>query len=76
MIYRITSRKLPEAQKLNAFLAQYVRFISADSSLRDVLASKIPAEQERVKNFRKQYGSHKMGETTIDMVSKVFLRFL
>ena len=47
-----------------------MRFISADSSLRDVLAAKIPAEQERVKNFRKQYGATKMGETTIDMVSR------
>lgn len=54
---------------MNAFLAQYARFISADSSLRDVLAAKIPAEQERVKNFRKQHGATKMGETTIDMVS-------
>lgn len=67
-IYRISARKLPEAQKLNALLASYVRFISADSSLRDVLAAKIPAEQERVKNFRKQYGNTVMGETTIDMM--------
>lgn len=54
---------------MNAFLAQYARFFTADSSLRDVLAAKIPAEQERVKNFRKQHGATKMGETTIDMVS-------
>jgi len=64
-IYRITANRLQEAQKLNALL---VRFISADSSLRDVLAAKIPKEQERVKNFRKQYGSTVMGETTIDMM--------
>uniref|UniRef100_A0A1B0FIC6 Citrate synthase n=1 Tax=Glossina morsitans morsitans TaxID=37546 RepID=A0A1B0FIC6_GLOMM len=68
-IYRIsTTRKMPEVQKLSALLASYVRFISADSSLRDVLAEKIPAEQEKVKNFRKQYGSFKTGETTVDMI--------
>lgn len=55
---------------MNALLASYVRFISADSTdLRDVLASKIPKEQERVKNFRKEYGATKVGEVTIDMVS-------
>uniref|UniRef100_A0A1B0ARS4 Citrate synthase n=1 Tax=Glossina palpalis gambiensis TaxID=67801 RepID=A0A1B0ARS4_9MUSC len=69
-IYRIfsTTRKIPEVQKLNALLASYVRFISADTSLRDVLAAKILVEQERVKNFREQYGSFKMGEITIDMM--------
>lgn len=67
-IYRITASKLPEAQKFNALLATYARFLSADSSLKDVLAAKIPKEQERVKNFRKQYGATKTGETTIEMM--------
>lgn len=65
---RISSSRLLEAQKLNALLAAtFVRSGSSDS-LRDVLAAKIPAEQERVKNFRKQHGALKMGETTIDMM--------
>lgn len=54
-----------------AFPALYscVRHISGEkTSLRDVLADKIPAEQERVKAFRKQYGNTKVGEVTVDMV--------
>ncbi|XP_030382211.1 probable citrate synthase, mitochondrial [Scaptodrosophila lebanonensis] len=67
-IYRISARKLVEAQKLPN-VGSYVRLIAADGrSLRDVLAAKVPQEQERVKNFRKQHGSTKMGETTIDMM--------
>ncbi|XP_055842067.1 probable citrate synthase, mitochondrial [Episyrphus balteatus] len=67
-LVRITSSKLPEAQKLNSVLASYVRFLSGDASLRQVLEAKIPKEQERVKNFRKQHGNTKVGETTIDMM--------
>jgi len=40
------------------------------TNLKDVLMKKIPAEQDNVKNFRKEYGNTKIGEVTIDMVSQ------
>ena len=46
-----------------------MRNLSESTDLRDVLVKKIPIEQERVKNFRKQYGSTKVGEVNVDMVS-------
>lgn len=49
--------------------ATYVRNISADRSLKDVLAEKIPKEIETVKAFRKQHGNTKIGEVTVDMAS-------
>lgn len=57
-------------QKALPVLSTYVRSISADStSLRDVLANKIPEEIENVKAFRKSHGATKVGEVTVDMVS-------
>lgn len=41
----------------------------ASTDLKNVLAKKIPAEQQRVKEFRKQHGATKVGEVTVDMVS-------
>lgn len=35
------------------------------------MAAKIPKEQERVKNFRKNHGATKVGEVTVDMVSSI-----
>lgn len=40
----------------------------ASTDLRSVMAEKIPKEQERVKNFRKEFGNVKVGEVTVDMV--------
>lgn len=45
-----------------------MRNASGDKSLKDVLAEKIPAEQENVKAFRKEHGATKVGEVTVDMV--------
>ncbi|CAD7087886.1 unnamed protein product [Hermetia illucens] len=64
-LIRVPASKLPELQKT---LITCVRYISADGSLRDVLAAKIPKEQERVKSFRKEYGNTKVGEVTVDMM--------
>jgi citrate synthase len=52
-------------------LAVVLRNLSDTTDLKAVLAKKIPAEQERVKEFRKTYGSTKVGEVTVDMVSVV-----
>lgn len=47
-----------------------MRSLSSEStSLKDVLAQKIPAEIENVKAFRKEHGKTKVGEVTVDMVS-------
>ncbi len=43
----------------------------ASTDLKSVLEKKIPAEQERVKTFRKEYGNKVVGDVTVDMVSKI-----
>jgi len=40
----------------------------ASTDLKKVLTDRIPKEQERVKAFRKDHGSTKVGEVTVDMV--------
>lgn len=44
----------------------------ASTDLKAILADKIPKEQERVKNFRKEYGSTVVGDVTVDMVRTLF----
>lgn len=50
-------------------IATCVRNASDSTDLKAVLNEKVPKEQERVKNFRKQHGNTKVGEVTVDMVS-------
>lgn len=50
-------------------MTNFVRNISADKTLKEILAEKIPQEQENVKAFRKSHGATKVGEITVDMVS-------
>lgn len=73
---------LDERNRLFVFLFQkitstiFLRPLSDSSTdLKKVLAEKIPKEQERVKNFRKQHGSTKVGEVTVDMVRDLLLQF-
>lgn len=56
-------------QKTLPAFTSFVRNISADKTLKETLAEKIPQEQENVKAFRKSHGSTKVGEVTVDMVS-------
>lgn len=42
--------------------------MSDHTDLKDILANKIPYEQERIKKFRKDCGNVKIGEITVDMV--------
>lgn len=56
-------------QKTLPILTNFVRNISADKTLKEILAEKIPQEQENVKAFRKSHGATKVGEITVDMVS-------
>lgn len=44
-------------------------YSTESTDLREVMAQKVPAMQEKVKAFRKSYGSTKVGEITVDMVS-------
>ncbi|CRL00383.1 CLUMA_CG013651, isoform A [Clunio marinus] len=70
-LFRISSTKcLTEAhQKFLPAIITCVRNISADSTdLKGILADKIPKEQERIKNFRKEHGGTKVGEVTVDMM--------
>eukprot|EP00887_Chlorella_sp_A99_P005878 scaffold1.g5878.t1 len=64
------SRLLQQAAPalFDAFQATGVRGLAtgAASELRNVLAEKIPAEQERVKKLRKDCGSKKLGEVTVE----------
>lgn len=46
----------------------------ASTNLKEILAQKIPLEQERVKLFRKEHGHKKVGEVTVDMVSRTVQR--
>lgn len=47
----------------------------ASADLKGTLAAKITKEQERVKDFRKNYGNTKVGEVTVDMVSLILFIF-
>lgn len=38
------------------------------------MANLVPAEQKRVSEFRKQHGTFKIGEVTIDQVKKIQLK--
>jgi citrate synthase len=69
-LIRISSTRLVEAhQKVLPAIITCARHISGDSTdLKSILADKIPKEQERIKNFRKQYGATKVGEVTVDMM--------
>lgn len=58
-------------QKTLPIFTTAVRNLSSEkTNLKDVLAEKIPAEIENVKAFRKEHGSKKVGEVTVDMVSE------
>ncbi|XP_063231750.1 probable citrate synthase 2, mitochondrial [Bacillus rossius redtenbacheri] len=70
-LFRITTSRITEShQKVLSSLSVVLRAISADSStdLKAVLSKKVPAEQERIKAFRKNYGASKVGEVTVEMM--------
>lgn len=68
-LFRVTASRITEThQKLIPCVTQVLRQLSdASTDLKAVMAAKIPKEQERIKAFRKQYGSSKIGEVTVDM---------
>lgn len=61
-------------QKVIPLVNAVVRQLTdASTDLKQILAAKIPAEQERIKNFRKQHGGTKVGEVTVDMVNPLLI---
>lgn len=61
-------------QKLAPQLTLVLRQLSdASTDLKAILAAKIPKEQEKIKNFRKQYGNTKVGDVTVEMVSEFII---
>jgi len=44
-----------------------VKYASTSTNLKDVMANLIPVEQKRVAEFRKQHGTFKIGDVTVDM---------
>ncbi|PNF41146.1 putative citrate synthase 1, mitochondrial [Cryptotermes secundus] len=68
-LFRVTASRITEThQKVLPALSVVLRNLSDSSDLKAVLTKKIPEEQERVKSFRKTYGSTKVGEVTVDMM--------
>lgn len=65
-LIRISARNVADLHQISSFLRTFATDASTD--LKAVLAAKIPGEQERIKNFRKNYGSTKVGEVTVDMM--------
>lgn len=65
-LYRATTAKLCELNQVLPMLSSVVRNSSTD--LKAILTEKVPKEQERVKTFRKEYGSKVVGDVTVDMM--------
>lgn len=68
-LFRIHALRIAEFNQVLPALSLVSRSLSdASTDLKGILAAKIPKEQERVKNFRKQHGATKVGEVTVDMM--------
>jgi len=64
-LFRVIVNKGIQVQKFQPLTTVFVR--NESTNLKEVLAAKIPVEQENVKNFRKEHGNTKIGEVTVDM---------
>lgn len=67
-LYRATASKLCELNQVLPVFSSMVRNLSDSTDLKAILTEKIPKEQERVKGFRKEFGSKVVGEVTVDMM--------
>jgi len=64
----LTKALLNSTKRCQTPIINGVKFSSSQSNdLKDVLANIIPAEQKRVAAFRKEHGSFKIGDVTVDM---------
>jgi len=64
-LFRVVIRKGVQVQKFTPMSTVFAR--NESTNLKEVLAAKIPIEQENIKNFRKEHGNTKIGEVTVDM---------
>ena len=64
------ARLLGHQQKASplAALATRAQYSTESTDLREVMAQKIPAMQEEVKAFRKEFGNTKVCEITVEMM--------
>lgn len=68
-LFRVTASRLAESNQVLPSLNVLLHNVrNASTDLKAVLEKKIPAEQERVKAFRKEYGNKVVGEVTVDMM--------
>ncbi|XP_026275789.1 probable citrate synthase 2, mitochondrial [Frankliniella occidentalis] len=68
-LFRVTASRLAETNQVLPTLSILLRNLSdASTDLKSVLEKKIPAEQERVKTFRKEFGNKVVGDVTVDMM--------
>ncbi|XP_075211978.1 citrate synthase [Lycorma delicatula] len=68
-LFRISASKFIELhQALPAIPVVSRTLTDASTDLKTVLATKIPKEVEKIKNFRKTHGETKVGEVTVNMM--------
>uniref|UniRef100_A0A1B6CDS0 Citrate synthase n=1 Tax=Clastoptera arizonana TaxID=38151 RepID=A0A1B6CDS0_9HEMI len=68
-LFRVTAARIAETNQVLPVLSLISRNLTdASTDLKGILAAKIPKEQERVKEFRKQHGATKVGEVSVDMM--------
>ncbi|XP_068625786.1 probable citrate synthase 1, mitochondrial [Battus philenor] len=68
-LFKMTSIKLVELRRICPKPTVVLRNFSAEqTNLKIILQEKIPKEQAKIREFRKQHGASKIGEVTVDMV--------
>ncbi|XP_065334769.1 probable citrate synthase 2, mitochondrial [Cloeon dipterum] len=67
-LFRALSCRATEIRQLSPVATIFARQLSEVTNLKDVLSKKVPAEQEKVKAFRKEFGATKVGDVTVDMM--------
>lgn len=68
LVNEVARRLFLQNAKNFAKLYSVNRCASTSVNLREVLAEKIPEKQDEIKEFRKKYGSHVVGEIQVDMM--------
>ncbi|MPC26620.1 putative citrate synthase 1, mitochondrial [Portunus trituberculatus] len=65
-IFSYTKKACPLSAAATAMARS--QYSTESTDLREVMAQKVPAMQEKVKAFRKSHGGTKVGEITVDML--------
>ncbi|XP_071450897.1 probable citrate synthase 2, mitochondrial isoform X1 [Hetaerina americana] len=68
-LFRLVTSRIIFSAQVNPSVCVLLRNLSAESTdLKEVLAAKIPKEQEKIKTFRQKHGATKVGEVTVNMM--------